>query len=100
MGNERMVEIVKRYGAERMIIKSAADWGVSDPLAVPKTAALMLERGISQEEVELVCYKNALEAFGQSGQMKEEDWTNATGVDETPLIEGKSEERKSDVEGK
>src|SRR3546814_7491264 len=43
MGNERMVEIVKRYGAERMIINSAADWGVSDPLAVPKTAALMLE---------------------------------------------------------
>lgn len=90
MGNERMVEIVKQYGAERIIINSAADWGVSDPLAVPKTAALMLERGIPQEQVELVCYKNALDAFGQSGQMKEEDWKNAPGVDQTQLFQGNS----------
>src|SRR5690606_6344305 len=66
MGNERMVEVVRRYGPERIIVNSAADWGVSDPLAVPKTAALMLERGIPREHVELVCYGNALEAFGQS----------------------------------
>lgn len=90
MGNERMVEIVKRYGPERIIINSAADWGVSDPLAVPKTAALMLERGISREDVDLVCYKNALDAFGQSGQMKEEDWKNAAGIDQTQLFEGNS----------
>ncbi|HYH56113.1 MAG TPA: TatD family hydrolase, partial [Anseongella sp.] len=32
MGNERMVEIVKQYGPERVIVNSAADWGVSDPL--------------------------------------------------------------------
>ncbi|QEC53483.1 hypothetical protein EDD80_103245 [Anseongella ginsenosidimutans] len=90
MGNERMVEIVKRYGAERIIINSAADWGVSDPLAVPKTAALMLERGIPLDQVELVCYKNALDAFGQSGQMKEEDWKNAPGIDQTQLFQGNS----------
>lgn len=90
MGNERMVEIVRQYGAERIMINSAADWGVSDPLAVPKTAALMLERGIPQEQVELVCYKNALEAFGQSGQMKEEDWADAEGVDQTQLFHGNS----------
>ena len=90
MGNERMVEIVKQYGAERIIINSAADWGVSDPLAVPKTAALMLERGIPQEQVELVCYGNALAAFGQSGQMKEEDWKSAPGIDQTQLFQGNS----------
>lgn len=90
MGNERMVEIVRQYGAERIMINSAADWGVSDPLAVPKTAALMLERGIPQEQVELVCYKNALEAFGQSGQMKEEDWADAEGIDQTQLFHGNS----------
>ena len=38
--------IVRRYGPERLIIDSACDWGVSDPLAVPKTARLMAERGI------------------------------------------------------
>ena len=46
MGNERMTEIVRQYGPERIIVNSACDWGVSDPLAVPKTVALMVERGI------------------------------------------------------
>ncbi len=52
MGNERMVEIARRYGSERIFIDSSSDWGVSDPLAVPKTAQLMLERGIKAEDVE------------------------------------------------
>ena len=44
MGSERMCELVKKYGPERLIVDSSADWGVSDPLSVPKTAKLMLER--------------------------------------------------------
>jgi predicted metal-dependent TIM-barrel fold hydrolase len=40
MGNERMAEIVKKYGPERIMINSAADWGISDPLAVPKQLPL------------------------------------------------------------
>ena len=71
MGNERMVEIVKQYGAERIMVNSAADWGISDPLAVPKTAALMKSRGISDEDIRSVTYLNAIEAFGQSGQIRE-----------------------------
>src|SRR5687768_9674418 len=63
MGNKRMGEIVKRYGPERIIVGSSADWGISDTLAVPKTAQLMLESGISEEAVELVCYGNALAAY-------------------------------------
>ena len=69
MGSERMVEIVRQYGPERIIVDSSADWGVSDPLSVPKTARLMLERGISKETVELVTWKNALDAYAQSGQI-------------------------------
>ena len=82
MGNERMVEIVKQYGTERIIVNSSCDWGISDPLSVPKTASLMLERGISEADVRMVCYQNALSAFGQSGQMKESDWLDATTVDQ------------------
>ena len=48
MGNERMVEIVRTYGAERIFCDSACDWGVSDPLAMPKTAELMRRGGISE----------------------------------------------------
>jgi len=90
MGNERMVEVVKRFGHERIMIDSSADWGVSDPLAVPKTANLMLQRGISEESVRMTCYQNALTAYSQSGQMKESDWLQPQGVDQTKLFSGNS----------
>jgi uncharacterized protein len=90
MGNERMVEIVKQYGSERIIVDSSADWGVSDPLAVPKTARLMLERGIKEADVIATCYGNALAAFGQSGQMKESDWLSPDPIDQRTLFEGNS----------
>lgn len=90
MGNERMTEIVKHYGPERIFINSAADWGISDPLAVPKTAQLMLERGIPLETVEQVTYHNALRAFGQSGQMQESDWLTASAIDQSQKFSGNS----------
>jgi predicted metal-dependent TIM-barrel fold hydrolase len=88
MGNERMVEVVKQYGTERIMINSAADWGISDPLSVPKTAALMLERGISLEDIRKVCYQNALDAFGKSGQMHESDWLTPAAVDQREKFSG------------
>jgi predicted metal-dependent TIM-barrel fold hydrolase len=88
MGNERMVEIVKQYGTERIIVNSAADWGISDPLAVPKTAALMKLRGISMKDIEKVTYRNAIIAFGQSGQINEEDFSSIKGVDQSQKFEG------------
>ncbi|MGV3639014.1 MAG: TatD family hydrolase [Adhaeribacter sp.] len=90
MGNERMTEIVRQYGPERIMINSAADWGISDALAVPKTAALMLERGIPEEAVHMVSYTNALLAFGQSGQMQESDWQQAGPVDQSLKFSGNS----------
>jgi len=90
MGNERMVEIARRYGSERIFVDSSSDWGVSDPLAVPKTAKLMLERGIKTEDVDKICYGNALAAYGQSGQMKESDWLDPAPIDQRTLFEGNS----------
>ena len=90
MGNERMVEIVRQYGPERIIVDSSADWGVSDALAVPKTAKLMLERDIPSEQVEQVIYSNALAAYCQSGQMEENHWLNPPPIDQRMLFEGNS----------
>ena len=90
MGNERMVEIVRQYGSDRIFIDSSADWGVSDPLAVPKTARLMLERGIDPKDVEATCYGNALAAYGRSGQMDESHWLNTESIDQRELFEGNS----------
>ena len=71
-------------------MNSAADWGVSDPLAVPKTARLMLDCGIARADVEAICYGNALKAYGQSVQIKEDDWLNPPAIDQRSLYEGNS----------
>jgi predicted metal-dependent TIM-barrel fold hydrolase len=76
MGNERLAQIVKQYGSERIIVDSAADWGISDPLAVPKTANLMRELNFSSHDINLVTYQNALTVFGMSGQFNQSDWIN------------------------
>jgi predicted metal-dependent TIM-barrel fold hydrolase len=90
MGNERMTELVRQYGAERIIVDSACDWGISDALAVPKTAALMAERGIAPAAIRKVTYQNALAVYGLSGSMKETDWLEPTPVDQQSLFEGNS----------
>jgi uncharacterized protein len=88
MGNERMVDIVKEYGTERIFIDSAADWGHSDPLGVPKTAELMLKRSIPKEDVKKVCYQNALDAYSQSGEFNEDDWLNRPLIDQRQTYSG------------
>jgi hypothetical protein len=88
MTAQRMLEIVRGYGSERLIVDSACDWGVSDPLSVPKTAMLLAERGIPADDVRRVTYANALAVYGLSGQMREEDWSGATMVDQRQLFEG------------
>ncbi|KKL98028.1 hypothetical protein LCGC14_1828540, partial [marine sediment metagenome] len=90
MGNERMVAVVEKYGSTNIIVDSSADWGVSDPLAVPKTASLMLKRGISKADVVKTCYQNALDIFGSNGKMKESDWLNPNGINQSELFNDNS----------
>jgi predicted metal-dependent TIM-barrel fold hydrolase len=78
MGSRRMVEIVKRLGSERILVDSSADWGVSDPLAVPKTAQMMLESGISPEVVRAVTCDNARLAYGGGEGGLHGDWLAET----------------------
>ncbi len=90
MGSERMVALLQQYGGERIIVNSACDWGISEPLAVAKTAQLALSRNVDPKAVELACYTNALTAYGKSGQIHESDWLNAASVDQRDTFEGNS----------
>jgi len=90
MGKKRMVSLMKRYGAERVIVNSACDWGISEPLAVVKTAELALASGVPAEAVHLACYANALAAYGQSGQMHESDWLEPLAIDQRQDYAGNS----------
>jgi predicted metal-dependent TIM-barrel fold hydrolase len=69
MDETRMVALVQKYGGDRIIVNSAADWGMSDPLKVPKTAAAMRAAGISEAEVERVVWHNPVTFFAQSGRL-------------------------------
>jgi len=57
---------------------------------VPKTAKLAAERGIPADHIHKICYQNALDAYGQSGQMSEDDWLNPAPIDQRMLYEGNS----------
>lgn len=99
MDPDRMAAIVRQYGPERILVDSSADWGISDPLAVPKTASVMLESGIPRPVVEAVCYGNALSAYGQCGQMNESDWLSPIAPGVASTFEGNSVARGAPKNG-
>jgi predicted metal-dependent TIM-barrel fold hydrolase len=89
MSEERMVELLKQYGTEKMVVNSAADWGRSDPLKVPKTGDAMLKSGFSEAEVEKVLFENPINFFAQSGRISLEEMSPLK-VDQTELWEENS----------
>ncbi|HTQ49832.1 MAG TPA: TatD family hydrolase [Candidatus Acidoferrales bacterium] len=54
----RAIDILETYGQKRIWLNSACDWGVSDPLAVPKTAVEMKKRGHHAMAIDKVIYQN------------------------------------------
>ena len=64
-----MVRILEDVGTDRILINSACDWGVSDPLKVAKTVAAMREAGFDEDDIDKVVWRNPLEFFAQSGRL-------------------------------
>jgi uncharacterized protein len=64
----RAVDMIELYGRERIWMNSACDWGVSVPLAVPRAALEMRQRGHAAEAVEEMIYQNPIKFLGQSGK--------------------------------
>lgn len=87
MDEGRMAHIVKQYGADRIVINSAADWGISDPLKVPKTVAVMREQGIPEATISRIVWDNPVAFFGQTGRLELADLT-ASEIDLTRKHEG------------
>lgn len=85
MSEDRMVKLLQEYGTEKMIVNSAADWGQSDPLKVPKTGEAMRAAGFSEADIEKVLFTNPIEYFAQSGQITLEAVLAPAEVDQTQL---------------
>jgi predicted metal-dependent TIM-barrel fold hydrolase len=90
MDEQRMVALVRRYGSERIIVNSAADWGISDPLKVPKTAAAMRAAGIPEADVARIVWDNPVAFFAQSGRLALDAGAGQPAVDQRELWEGNS----------
>lgn len=63
---DRAIDILEMYGPERLWMNSACDWGVSDPLAVPRCALAMRRRLYSAAEIHQVVYENPRQFLSQS----------------------------------
>ena len=90
MDEQRMAALVKKYGPERIVVNSAADWGVSDPLKVPKTVEAMRAVGIAEDAIEQIVWRNPIAFFGQSGRLDIEASSERLKVDQRELFEGNS----------
>ncbi|MCL1126899.1 TatD family hydrolase [Shewanella surugensis] len=85
MSESRMVALLTEYGTEKMIVNSAADWGKSDPLKVPKTGNKMREAGFSDADITQVLFNNPIDFFAQSGRISKEEVNRPIKVDQTQL---------------
>ncbi|MCA8923775.1 MAG: TatD family hydrolase [Planctomycetes bacterium] len=90
MDPDRMIEIFRRYGTEKMLINSACDWGISDPLSVPKTVMKMRKASMDEEEIERVVWNNPIDFFAQSGRLSYADFGDAPAGAAAALHEGNS----------
>ena len=66
----RAIDILEMYGTERIWMNSACDWGVSIPLAVPRTALEMRKRGHDENRIDKVIYQNPIRFMSQSPRFK------------------------------
>ena len=85
MDEHRMVRVLQEHGPERIIVNSACDWGVSDPLKVRKTADAMAEAGFSADDIDRLVWRNPVEFFAQSDRLILDDIVDA---DLTATFEG------------
>jgi uncharacterized protein len=66
MTPERAVDMIEVYGPERILVTSSADWGPSDPMAVPEFIFAMRRRGHPESLVRRIVYENPLAFMNQS----------------------------------
>lgn len=62
----RAVDILERYGHERMMVNSSADWGPSDPFTLQACVQEFRQRGHSLQEAVEVFHNNPARFLGQN----------------------------------
>ena len=63
---QRVSAIIRQHGADRMIVDGSADWGISDPLSLPKVVEFLRTDGHGEETIQKLVFENAMAFYGQS----------------------------------
>lgn len=63
---QRAVDMLEKYGPERILVAGACDWGPSEPIAVPKFVLEMRRRRHSESFIEEVVLRNPIRFLSQS----------------------------------
>jgi predicted metal-dependent TIM-barrel fold hydrolase len=66
----RAIDILENYGTERIWMNSACDWGISVPLAVPRTILEMRKRGWTEAQADAVAFGNPLRFMSQNPRFR------------------------------
>jgi len=62
----RAADMIEQYGNQRLWMNSACDWGVSVPLAVPRAALELRQRGHDAKKIDALIFGNPARFLGQS----------------------------------
>jgi predicted metal-dependent TIM-barrel fold hydrolase len=66
----RAIDMLEARRGEQIWMNSACDWGVSDPLAAPKTMLEMRKRGWSEAMIQKVAFDNPVAFMSQTEKFK------------------------------
>jgi len=67
---QRAADIIEQFGAERICIAGACDWGPSDPIAVPRFIAEMRRRRHPDALIHRIVFENPVQFLSQSPKFK------------------------------
>jgi uncharacterized protein len=66
----RAVDIIEKYGPDRICVAGACDWGPSDPIAVPRFAMEMKRRRHPESLIRQVVFDNPVRFLSQSPKFR------------------------------
>jgi len=64
--------IIRQFGAERVLVNGSADWGVSDPLSLVKVVEYMREDGHADETIQSLVRETADAFYAHSPKWQPE----------------------------
>ena len=67
---QRAVDVIEKFGPDRICVAGACDWGPSDPIAVPRFAMEMRRRRHPESLISRVIFENPLTFLSQSPRFR------------------------------